>query len=83
MLEKFVDKLIEEVNSILVMHQLQSNPLKHFSVQASLFSTAMTKLNVKTLHTSTQHLSNSTHTIHQYILDLSTKSQDMPSFELS
>ncbi len=47
MLEEFVDKLLEEVHSIVEMHQLHSNPLKYYSIQASLFSTAMTKLNKK------------------------------------
>ena len=47
MLEEFVDKLMEEVHSILKLHQVQSNLLKYYSIQASLFSTAMTKLNEK------------------------------------
>ncbi len=56
MLEEYVDELIEEVYSILEMHQLQSNPLKRFSVQASLFSAAMTKLNEKIIDHSFQSI---------------------------
>jgi len=47
MLEEFVDKLMEEVRSILDLHQVQSNELKYYAIQASLFTTAITKLNEK------------------------------------
>lgn len=56
MLEEYVDELIQEVYSILEMHQLQSNLLKRFSVQASLFSAAMTKLNEKIVDYSFQSI---------------------------
>ena len=47
MLEEFVDKLIEEITSISELHLMQSNLLKYYSVQASLFANAMSEVNKK------------------------------------
>ncbi len=47
MLDEFVDKLLEEVHSVSESHLMQSNLLKYYSMQASLFSAAITKLNEK------------------------------------
>jgi len=47
MLEKFVDKLLEEVRSNVSLQEMQSNQLKYFMFQASLYSNAVTALNEK------------------------------------